>query len=988
MLGRQAANVRWVERDLGFVGRDPGRVPLVFQIDRADLDPEALVPGRRRVDLDTVRSLFRWSGPTDYIWTVSHRREHVFEPLDRALTLADVARQRPVPKRPRAFMSRRELAAQWTSDKPVHPEMFAAAIDTLGHTNHEVAMARLIALWRDCHEPAVAEAVGLLSEKLGPHTPLDEAELAQVRAFAESEEEADQDDASLLESMPGDLVARLLATHPRPRQLDAWKLVYKTLTKLGPDPRVADACRAWLVDFDRFRKRGLSMGSESIPGLASSLKDPRVLVDLELAYAGAGAVTVPPCDHIDELARNSIVYSLAVALGENEGPTAWAFDAEQRKTWDDAIAPLRRCRHTIAAVQEEVASAGDDEPVALERGAARLLEVGERSGELIANQLGLSLPTTLDAVGRELAYRQNYLRDVADLVDEMVPHRAPAIAAHHLPAPVRIERGALRAFACRVNNQRRIRELTGHPAWATVEALRWGSDPFVRHAWIDPAFVLHPVFARLERLEGLDLETLGQLLDTGRVLPWRHLEVLRIVPEQLADRDRWPHLESLAFGASQTPDELQWLATSEVGSRLRTLTVRDQPASLDGWLALAADLPHLERLMLLGRHGIELRRRDGELHATARAWGGATPSPHRSGVGMCAELQEAFPERADSSPSVLRSLTLEGIERESVDAVEALQGAVLARGIALEGRPPTEARRRLVVMGDERPHASMVAAHPHEVLAAFAVGGFDADNVIHVERPDAVVCTAAVPARIDALAFRQDDAVVVLDDKSTIATYDGRTGEIVQPRRALRLPEDDPVPATLTFPHTLSADGERVAFVAGPEQGRELIVESTRDGSVLQRLPLKATDLWLDPKGRRLARKHAYGQVHVLSVDDGATLLEATSDAGRLDHTLFVGDRLLCGYHGSAPLEVWDLATRTLETRLRGSSSSYAAALSPDGAWLLVTTGVSIDVWDLEHERQVFSLDKHSQRPAFVSDDLVALASTHRWARFEAAASE
>ncbi len=987
MLARQASKLRWVERDLELLGRDPRSLPLVFQVDRDDLDPEALVPGRRRVEMDTVRGLFRWPGPTDYIRTITHRREHVFEPLDRALAFADEERQRPKPKRPRAFMPRHELEAQWTSERPVAAAFVAAAIDTLQLASHqpEVALERLVALWCDRREPAVAEAVELLSEQLGPHVPLDEAEQAQVRAFAEAEEDGSAPD------VPGDLMARLLATHPRPRQVDTWNALNSALTKLGPDPRIGNACRAWLVDFDRFRKGALWTGRQSVAGLASSQKDPRLLVDLELAYAGAGVVTVLPCNHVHELARDTIAYSLATSLGDEEGPTAWALDATQQAAWHDAIAPLRRRRQTIAEVQEAVQEAAqkasaqvalvEAERGALERGAARLLEAGERSGELIADQLELSLPTTLDAAGRELAYRQGYLRDVADLVDALVPHRCPSMAAHHLPTPVRIERGALRAFACRVNNQRRIRELSGHPAWATVEALRWGSDPFVRHAWIDPGFVLHPAFARLERLEGLDVETLGQLLDSVSVLPWRHVEVLRVLPEQLAEHDRWPQLDSLAIGASHTPDELRWLATCEVGARLRTLTLRDRPARLDAWLGLAAELPQLEHLVILGRHSVEINRRDGELHARAVAGAGAIPSPYRSGEGMCADLKEAFADDADCS--ALRSLSVEGVERDPVDAAEALERAALARGVPLEGLTPTDAFARLTLVGEKGAWAPGVAAHPNEVLAAFAVGGFESDNVVSVESPDGVVCTAAVPARIVELAFRGDDAVVVLDDEGNIATYDGRTGEVVQARRALRLPEDDS--GSLAFPLTLSGDGQRVAFAAGAEP-RELIVESTRDGSVLQRLGLDAANLWLDREGRRLARKHTYGQVHVVTVDDGATLLDAKSDAGRLDCALFVGDRLLCGYHGSTAVEVWNLTSGTLETRLRARSMCNGLAVSPDGAWLLMAMGTEIGVWDLEHEREVFTLEACSLRPAFVNDELVALASSHRWARFETAA--
>ena len=81
---------------------------------------------------------------------------------------------------------------------------------------------------------------------------------------------------------------------------------------------------------------------------------------------------------------------------------------------------------------------------------------------------------------------------------------------------VEVEDGLLRACAIRVTNRRRLRELAGHPAWAAVERIHWGSDPTFRQRYLDAELLLHPRMRALRSLAGLTVQTIDMLLAKKR----------------------------------------------------------------------------------------------------------------------------------------------------------------------------------------------------------------------------------------------------------------------------------------------------------------------------------------------------------------------------------------------------------------------------------------------------------------------------------------
>jgi hypothetical protein len=81
---RMEANLERLELlalDLGFVGRDPSRIPLVFQLNKRDLE----VP-----TLQELRDQLRWSGPVEYVPSVATRGVGCADALRTALELVTV----------------------------------------------------------------------------------------------------------------------------------------------------------------------------------------------------------------------------------------------------------------------------------------------------------------------------------------------------------------------------------------------------------------------------------------------------------------------------------------------------------------------------------------------------------------------------------------------------------------------------------------------------------------------------------------------------------------------------------------------------------------------------------------------------------------------------------------------------------------------------------------------------------------------------------
>jgi len=81
--------VGWLQRDLASLGRDPKRVPVVFQLERSDLDPNDPDVDMRGTPRSQLDQMFEWPGPHAFVETVAYRREGIHEALDKALAMVD-----------------------------------------------------------------------------------------------------------------------------------------------------------------------------------------------------------------------------------------------------------------------------------------------------------------------------------------------------------------------------------------------------------------------------------------------------------------------------------------------------------------------------------------------------------------------------------------------------------------------------------------------------------------------------------------------------------------------------------------------------------------------------------------------------------------------------------------------------------------------------------------------------------------------------------
>ncbi len=495
--------VEWLKRDLTMLGRDPRRVPIVFQLERSDLDPYHRQVDERAMPRSVIDWMLQWVGPHAFVESVAYRREGIHEALDEALAMLDALPQQPQRDPPaHSRCSRDELLSQWGLAQEVSQQLLDDVRELLSKPS-AAALPALLELWCEHRYPKLGAIIERLTLEQGPHEPVDAATFDDLVKLAD----------------PSDL-PQLLASLTTPHTRRHAERIAK-LEAFVPDPRITNACFRWLSDFNRFRRAAVL---DSITQLLIANSDPLSLVALELFLADCEGNIPPPFDHRDGSAYLAGFMALS-ELQESFGasPAVAKLPEQDRQLWHDAA-----------------------------KGASPRHEV-------------------------------------MDLCDS------------HAEQPLTIADGVLHECAIRVTNLRRLRELTGHEAWATLKRMRWGSDRTVRERFIDTDFVLHPVMRTLETLGGLTLETIDSLLDRAP-LPFTEIETERIVPDQFDDIEKWPALTKLSL-VDEIPEALSWLPTSPIAARLVELLVCGPLESLSGWLELVdSGLPALRRLTLRRDH--------------------------------------------------------------------------------------------------------------------------------------------------------------------------------------------------------------------------------------------------------------------------------------------------------------------------------------------------------------------------------------------------
>lgn len=440
----------------------------------------------------------------------------------------------------------------------------------------------LVALWRDDRDPALADAIDLLSNAQAA-APLTGSLAEQIRQWP-----------ALLEAS----LSRALAAFPL-GTIDDGSTQLEALAHID-DPRVVSRLLGMLDD-PPFRSPASLAFWQRVLAVVEALRDRRAVAWLEHHHKRIEGELAPP---MGRLVRVEIERSLArtkKALGKGSS-------APQHL---ELLATLRK-KHGANRQAEELldaiyASPDADGPRLVY--ADHLLEAGDPRGELIALQLAAERgDVTRDQKKREKellkTWGQRWLGDLAPVLNK---------------TGLVYRRGFLFGCVFKPNNGAQVERLIGHPAWSTVRHIEM--DPFWKFQPIVDRMLLDPVFTSLRTLRGhCSPELLTALAMSSKP---RALTSLTVDDLGLSPSISWSIMSGYTpmppEGPSVPPDRraaltacpglpllrhlelhtiyrvearfLRWLFDGELGQRLEHLTTRISEAFLPSYIEVLADHP-------------------------------------------------------------------------------------------------------------------------------------------------------------------------------------------------------------------------------------------------------------------------------------------------------------------------------------------------------------------------------------------------------------
>ena len=794
--------VDWLARELVKAGRDVRRIPVVFQLERSDIDPHHSDVSARGASRPMLEQMFTWPGPHAFVETVAYRREGIHEALDKALAmLAELPDRASREPSRHAQISRSEMIRQWTVEREVSDDILERVRELLEMPGPQ-GLPGLLELWSALRFPSLGRIIVRLSAEHGPHEPVDPDTFDQLASMADPSE-----------------LPRLLAALARPRtDADAQRIA--KLEVFAPDPRITEACRQWLVDFD-LRRFGSVMCNGIAPLIVAN-GDPLSMVDLERHLADHDENIPPPLDHRDWRTR----FDAASALDE------------LRSTLGGAI--------PIAKLPEE------------------------------------------DARRWEAAGQTDPLQAVTDLVE----------------APVVSTDGSLLRCEIRVTNLRRLRELTGDEAWASLEHLSWGSEA-TRERFIDAGFVLHPVMKSLRSIGGLTIDTLDRLLEHAP-LPFEALESRAVARDQFDDPKAWPNLKRLTLPRT-TASSMAWLATSPVGAGLVELEVRAPHESVGEWLELVGrGLSALEHLT------IDEGKRDLRLTRSGDDWT----------VDESLEL-----------PAELAALLSEA-------------GVVNAEA----AREPAPERIIVLEEGEEsEEHLDCVAANGELVAAGYRRGDTAGCVVVSDSTSREERWRVELDHRPVAVALTDDGSLAVYDTAGQLLVH-GPDG--VRSSALDRGFDEESAPRNAAFDRR----GTRLANYVDPTR---IAIWSVPSGDELARYEADAHErLWLSPDGELLVHTAKNHELVVVRVGDPEPIARLVGHNKRVNHVGFADAESIVTSARDDTIRIWSLDDRE-PTIIKAGTRPRGFAVSPDQRWLLADADFGLRAISLDGQSTSGHLDDH-----------------------------
>jgi uncharacterized protein (TIGR02996 family) len=411
-----------------------------------------------------------------------------------------------------------------------------------------------------------------------------------------------------------DLLSAHLEPHPEPLTVESWR-------QLVREQRSADLTRLLAAVTP-------AMVEGSVVALADWPRDPRLALAV-VSWIDAGATGTPrfwelvgqiigASGDARLLHRLGALFRHTTRAGEARGahlrahvaPQLPALSISQALTDEDHELVARARALSIGLLWDAVYAAPHDDALRAVL-ADRLLEVGDRRGELIALQL---------------AGKKEHADRIAALVK--LPEMQGALFEAIVQRTVRFERGLL-AY-CRPKHDAFAQRLARRPEWSTFRELDIDGHPLGAHA----ALLLSPALVSLENVR-LHLREPSDLvfLEAAPPLPWRKLAL----NGDLQDI----HLDDVIGAADVLP-------------RLETVDVLGEATPLSRWIALANRLPHTVRSLNVRTTGtwwaVVVRDQGGQLRdVTLRHM--ADPRADPGGPALLEQLLAGVP---NDGPTHLR----------------------------------------------------------------------------------------------------------------------------------------------------------------------------------------------------------------------------------------------------------------------------------------------------------------------------------------------